>query len=94
MPEWRFTPEGESVFSEWDKTAPGRHRELMAELLESIADGSWEGRWRWEPNPTYTDVVEIWPEEYFLVSVRAHLDEHAPVWWIEPVRIYSDVRQL
>lgn len=91
MTEWRLTPEGESVLAEWMKTATAAHKQRMAEVLESIEDGTWERGWWNRPYPPNTNITEIRGGDGLIVlfnDLELESAEVDGVQWIDPVRIW------
>jgi len=83
MGGWRLTPHGEAVLAEWKKTATPAHQHRLGEVLDSIGDGSWEGRWWNEPYPPNPDFTELRAGDGLIVLAKGTLDGEEELTWID-----------
>lgn len=83
MARLRLSRHGEQVLADWGSLASGEDRHRMAEVLESLADGTWRDRWFWQPYPGDRGLREIRPRDGLHVFVREEPDEAAGVSFLD-----------
>lgn len=75
MRRLRPTDQSRRVVADWCTTATQEHKRRMAELLRTLADGSWEDRWKPLPYSSNPDVIGVSIDTYVQVFMRVFLDE-------------------
>lgn len=83
MARWRLTPHSETVLANWNKTATPAHRQRLAEVLETIGDGTWKDRWWNQPSPAVKDATEVRAGDGLILIARKFVDRGTDQAWIE-----------
>jgi hypothetical protein len=86
---WRLTSHGETVLANWRKNATRADQESMAEVLETITNGTWRDMWWSHPYPTDSETIEIRPRDGLHILARGWIDEDETddVIWVDLVTI-------
>jgi hypothetical protein len=73
----RLTPQGAQVVDEWltQRCKSPDDEQLIADVLRTIANRSWQVRWRSYKNETEPDVTTIQPRDGLFIHVRLWADE-------------------
>lgn len=74
MSRLRLVPNIEQYVADWQADASREDRERIAQVLETMADGSWLGRWfpdeedgEYLPAPAWT---KFWPDKGLVVMIQ------------------------
>ncbi|MFI6458731.1 hypothetical protein ACIBF6_45195 [Streptosporangium amethystogenes] len=84
MAELRLQPESEPILAEWwESTKPKEgDQQLVREVLRTIIDGTWRGRWYWTQDladdQPLLPVVTIQARETLMVRIRFWPAEEPP----------------
>lgn len=89
MRRLRPTTQSRRVVADWSTTASPEHKRRMAELLRTLADGTWESRWYCTPLAGDPEVVEIRPDTHVHVMLRVLVDEDDGGLWGDIFTIIS-----
>jgi hypothetical protein len=73
----RLTPQGARVVDEWltERCKSPDDEQLIADVLRTIANRSWQARWRSYKDETEPDVTTIQPRNGLFMHVRLWADE-------------------
>jgi hypothetical protein len=85
--DWRLTPDSEAVLAAWREKASPAHQRRLAEVLGTLADGSWRVRWWNQEYPSNRDLREIRAGDGLIVLLHEPLDGGEPVAWIDLVSV-------
>lgn len=75
MRRLRPTKQSAEVVADWSAAAPPEAKQRLAELLRTLADGTWETRWRHGQYSNEPEIIEIRIDTTVHVFMRVFLDE-------------------
>jgi hypothetical protein len=97
MPELRLQKESERILAQWWKSSWPKEsdHQLVREVLRTIANGTWRGRWCWTEDiaddQPVSPVVTISPRKNLVVLVRFWLADDPPAFQLINIFDQSDL---